>query len=168
MSVIETIVDDDQTVLLNIKSLARGIFIAGSIASCLDAITTWYVVSNIGIQVEGNSWMASAMRHFGVANVCIARALIGILIFWLIANIVVGRRFRIKLHFLEVLKDFLSRTLFLKKLSSKSPKIQGLQPIKNYFKRNRVAYEVIPGLVITWAVVGNNIRAVVTLILSLR
>ena len=108
------------------------------------------------------------MRHFGVADVCIARALIGILIFWLIANIVIGRRFRIKLHFLEVLKVFLRRILHLDKLSLKIPKIPGLQAVKNYFKRNRVAYEVLPGLVITYGVVGNNIRAVATLIVALH
>jgi hypothetical protein len=133
-----------------LEALARGIFYFGALASLLDGVLTWIVVHRVGTNIERNSFMGWFMEHLGLTPTMVLRVLLGVVCFWYVANLLVGRRLFVRP----------SRAVKYAKWVSKPdrPRYQAA------FMRARpylTALETVFILAITCVVVGNNINAYV-------
>lgn len=151
MSVVKTVVEPDENVALNLRVLVSVIFVAGSIASFVDGILTWLVINKVGLSAEGNGFMATAMRHFGVGPVVVVRIFVGVMWFWIFCNYIVGRHF--------FLTRWGSRRYASRLTRPRSRLHQMLWNSRHYL----LACSLVFGFAITWGVDGNNVRAYLTL-----
>jgi hypothetical protein len=152
MSIAKKIIEDDKTVALNLNALANIVFMAGVVASFADALLTWLVIKKVGLQVEGNGIMKAAMVHLGLIPVLILRVIVGVNCFWMFTKYIRGQRF--------FLTNWGARRFRARLARPRSPWRQKLWNSRHYF----LACEVVLGIAATWAVVGNNLRAYLTLI----
>ena len=146
------VIEDERTVALNLDALANIVFIAGTVASFADALLTWLVIRKVGLQIEGNGIMRSAMVHLGVIPVLLLRVVVGVNCFWIFTKYIRGQRFFLTNWGAERFRARLARP--------RSAFRQRLWNSRHYI----LACEVMFGIVATWAVVGNNLRAYLTLI----
>jgi hypothetical protein len=133
-----------------IEAFARGIFYFGALVSLFDGLLTWLVVRSAGVSLEQNWGMGWLMRHIGLGPTIFFRVAIGVFLFWYVSNLLVGRR----IFFLAKRAAKYTRMMastskyrFVEWLKRNTPTIQAL--------------EAIFILVITSAVVGNNIQAAI-------
>ena len=141
---------------MSLDAMARCIFWAGVAASALDALFTFLVIKRVGIQIEANKPMALLMQLFGPSIFCIFRVIIGVTCFWGLANIIRGRRY---------FYTNWGRRRYSARLERTSLKwYQFLWPHRHL----TVAIEATVGLVLTWAVVGNDFRAFITIVVLHR
>lgn len=152
MGIAKKVIEDDRTVALNLSALANIVFTAGVIASVADALLTWLVIKKLGVRIEGNGIMKDAMVHLGLIPVLILRVLVGVNCFWIFTKYIRGQRF--------FLTNWGARRYRARLVRPRSPWRQRLWNARHYV----LACEVIFGIVVTWAVVGNNLRAYLTLI----
>lgn len=139
------IYEDNQIQIL--RGLAHAVFFLGALASCLDGFLTWLVVRSAGVNLEQNWGMGWLMRHLGVGTTCTLRAIVGVAVFWYIANLLVGRRI------------FLTKWRYRAYIKWLKKDVTGRFGL--WFRRNKasiMAFETIVVLGITCAVVGNNIE----------
>jgi hypothetical protein len=138
-----------------LEALARGIFYFGALASMLDGVLTWLVVRRVGTSIERNSAMGWFMEHLGLMPTLILRVLLGVVCFWYVANLLVGRRMFVRSSRAAKYARWVSKT--------DRPRYQ------ETFMRARpylTALETIFILAVTCVVVGNNINAYVVFIHS--
>jgi hypothetical protein len=152
MSITKKVVEDDGSIALNLSALANIVFTAGVIASIADALLTWLVIRKVGMQIEGNGIMRTAMVHLGLIPVLILRVVVGVNCFWGFTRLIRGQRF--------FLTNWGARRYRARLVRTRSPWRQKLWDSRHYF----LACEVMFGIVATWAVVGNNLRAYLTLV----
>lgn len=145
-----TAVDRDSCVL---AGLARSLFILGSLLSLGDGLTTWWVLSRLGYGVEGNPWMAAAMRSVGTGPVCAARVVVGVIAFWFLSRHIVG-----------VVRQGDRRRRRLARWEGAELGIG--DRTWRWWDRHSASIEFAVALVVTAMVVGNNLRAVATLAAS--
>jgi hypothetical protein len=133
-----------------LEALARGLFYFGALASLLDGVLTWLVVHRVGTSIERNSFMGWFMEHLGLTPTIALRVLLGIVCFWYVANLLVGRRLFLRR----------SRAAKYAKWVSKPDRPH----YQETFMRVRpylTALEAVFILAVTCVVVGNNINAYV-------
>jgi hypothetical protein len=127
------------------------LFVVGALASMTDGMITAIVVLRVGIKIEGNIAMAAAMRSIGVMPLCSMRIIFGIFLFWVFRSYTIGRR-----YFLTK-KGAIRYASRFNKIRSRWR--QKLWDCRFYW----MAVELILALSLTVAVVGNNVRAYLTL-----
>lgn len=147
----KTVDEADENIIRGLRALVNVIFVAGALASIADGVITGIVVLRVGVTIEGNKLMAMAMRDIGVVPLVTLRILIGIRLFWIFRSYTIGRRY------------FLTKSGALRYASrynkDRSKWRQKLWSCRYYW----LATELIIALSLTDAVVGNNIRAYLTL-----
>jgi len=124
------------------RQLIRPFWFVGALLMMLDGLTTYIALtfhSEDGAR-EGNPIAVWAIDHFGVAGMCVLKVLIGIAVMWRLAA-TADRGHRV---------GWLNRSLTLRK--------------KPLWKVQRnAAWTLAFSLVLMGVVVGNNIRAIITL-----
>ena len=133
-----------------LETLARGIFYFGALTSALDGFLTWLVVRNTGTNIERNSFMGWFMIHIGLVPTVLVRIAIGVLCFWYVANLLVGRRIFLRS----------SRAAKYVKWVTKTDR-PGYQQRFMAARPYITAMETVFILVITSVVVGNNVNAAI-------
>lgn len=144
------IVYDQRYQRQHLEALARGIFYFGALASALDGFLTWLVVRRAGTNIERNSFMGWFMVHLGLGPTIILRVSLGVLCFWYVANLIVGRQIFMRAKRAEKYRRSIERT-------DRSWFSQWVIDHIPFFR----AMETVFILAITWAVVGNNINAAI-------
>ena len=151
-----TVIEDELVFPLNLKALVRVIFVFGALVSWLDSMTTWAVLRQTGIGKEGNFLVTLPMQHLGIGPTCAARFLLGVLAFWSFARHVVGRH--------NVVTKRQSEAYYRREERCLEPETLPLwrRPLR-FMNVHSAAIEIAFALMITSAVVGNNLRALLTL-----
>lgn len=124
------------------RQMMRPFWFVGALMMMLDGVTTYIALTfhaDAGAR-EGNPIAVWAIDHMGVAGMCIAKVLIGVAVMWRLAA-AADRGHRIR---------FLNRTILLRE-----------RPL--WQVRRNAAWTLAFSLVLMGIVVGNNIRAIVTL-----
>lgn len=124
------------------RQMLRPFWFVGALMMMLDGLTTYIALTfhaDAGAR-EGNPIAVWAIEHIGVAGMCIAKVLIGVAVMWRLAA-AADRGHRIR---------FLNRTILLRE-----------RPL--WQVRRNAAWTLAFSLVLMGIVVGNNIRAIVTL-----
>lgn len=124
------------------RQMLRPFWFVGALMMMLDGLTTYIALTfhaDAGAR-EGNPIAVWAIDHIGVAGMCIAKVLIGVAVMWRLAA-AADRGHRIR---------FLNRTILLRE-----------RPL--WQVRRNAAWTLAFSLVLMGIVVGNNIRAIVTL-----
>jgi Domain of unknown function (DUF5658) len=124
------------------RQLLRPFWFVGALLMMLDGLTTYLALTyhaDRGAR-EGNPLAAWAIEHIGVAGMCTVKVLIGVAVMWRLAA-AADRGHRI---------SWLNRTIFLRE-----------RPM--WKVRRNAAWTLAFSLVLMGIVVGNNIRAIVTL-----
>jgi hypothetical protein len=147
----KTVDEPDENMIHGFRALVNVVFIVGALASTADGVITAIVVLRVGVKIEGNSVMGAAMRFMGVIPLCSLRIIIGIGLFWVFRSYTIGRRY------------FWTKKGAIR-YASRFSKIrprwrQKLWNCRFYW----LASELIIALSLTDAVVGNNVRAYLTL-----
>ena len=132
-------ISDQQPTL---RQMLRPFWFVGALMMMLDGLTTYLALTyhaEAGAR-EGNPLAAWAIEHIGVAGMCILKVLIGVAVMWRLAAAADhGHRIPV-----------LNRTIFLQQ-----------RPM--WKVRRNAAWTLAFSLVLMGVVVGNNIRAIVTL-----
>jgi hypothetical protein len=152
MNISRRVAEDENTVTLNLHALANIVFIAGVAASLADALLTWLVIRKVGIRIEGNGIMKTAMVHIGLIPVLILRVVVGANCFWVFTKYIRGQRYFLTNWGAQRYRARLTRP--------RSPWRQKLWNSRHYV----LACEVMFAIIATWGVVGNNLRAYLTLV----
>ncbi len=124
------------------RQMLRPFWFVGALMMMLDGLTTYIALTvhaDKGAR-EGNPLAAWAIEHIGVAGMCTVKVLIGVAVMWRLAA-AADRGHRI---------PWLNRTIFLRE-----------RPM--WKVRRNAAWTLAFSLVLMGIVVGNNIRAIVTL-----
>lgn len=124
------------------RQMLRPFWFVGALMMMLDGLTTYIALTfhaDAGAR-EGNPLAAWAIEHIGVAGMCTVKVLIGVAVMWRLAA-AADRGHRIR---------FLNRTILLRE-----------RPL--WQVRRNAAWTLAFSLVLMGIVVGNNIRAIVTL-----
>lgn len=135
-----------------LRGLARSLFLLGALVSLGDGLTTWYVLERVGLDKEGNPWMAHAMGYLGIGTVCALRVVVGVIAFWFLSRHIIGRYSRIGRRRRRRLVRWERTTL------------SRLDRIWRCWDRHSASIEFSTAIIITALVVGNNLRAVLTLV----
>ena len=125
-----------------IRQLLRPFWFVGALLMMLDGLTTYLALTyhaDAGAR-EGNPLAAWVIDQIGVAGMCTLKVLIGVAVMWRLAT-AADRGHRI---------SWLNRTIFLRR-----------RPL--WKVRRNAAWTLAFSLVLMGIVVGNNIRAIVTL-----
>lgn len=88
-------------------TLVRILFWFFCFVSWGDAMTTLYVIQEVGVAKEGNVWMREAMIRLGVWQVCALRLLIGVVAVWHLSRSIL----RLKIAWCQRLKRWLWRVI---------------------------------------------------------
>jgi hypothetical protein len=132
--------DDERQPTL--RQMLRPFWLVGALLMMLDGLTTYIALSRHSEQGarEGNPIGIWAIDQFGLAGMCTLKVLIGVLMMWrLAATADRGHQF-----------EWLNRSVLLRK-----------QP--SWKVRRNAAWALAFSLVLMGVVVGNNLRAIVTL-----
>jgi hypothetical protein len=124
------------------RQMLRPFWFAGALMMMLDALTTYIALTfhaDSGAR-EGNPIGVWAIEHLGVAGMCIAKTLIGVAMMWRLAA-TADRGHKIR---------WLNRGLLLRRRPS-------------WKVRRNAAWTLAFSLVLMGVVVGNNIRAIISL-----
>lgn len=125
-----------------LRQMLRPFWVFGALMMMLDGLTTYLALTyhaDEGAR-EGNPLAVWAIDHIGVAGMCIAKVLIGVAVMWRLAA-AADRGHRV---------SWLNRSLLLRR-----------RPM--WQVRRNAAWTLAFSLVLMGIVVGNNIRAIVTL-----
>ncbi|HEY5664072.1 MAG TPA: DUF5658 family protein [Ilumatobacter sp.] len=128
--------------LPTMRQLIRPFWFAGALLMMLDGLTTYIALRFLadGGAREGNPIAVWAIEHLGLAGMCATKVVIGVTMMWRLAAAADrGHRF-----------DWLNRSVLLRR-----------QPL--WKVRRNAAYALAFSLVLMGVVVGNNLRAIVTL-----
>ena len=127
------------------RTLLSALVVAYALAALGDAATTWIVLDADGLSREANPIMRDAMIFYGLEPVLVMRVVVGVLLVWLLARVSLRGYILFRLP-----RDHSSWLL---------RRGDGW-----YRARARVyAVYLVLATAITWMVVGNNLRAVLTL-----
>ncbi len=127
------------------RTLLGALVLAYALAALGDALTTWFVLDADGMTREANPIMREAMAFYGLETVLVMRVAVGVLLVWLLAR--VSLRGYI---FFRLPADHSSRWL--------------RRGDRWYRARARTyAVYLVMATAVTWMVVGNNLRAALTL-----
>lgn len=127
------------------RTLLGALVLAYALAALGDALTTWFVLDADGVTREANPVMREAMAFYGLEAVLVMRVAVGVLLVWLLAR--VSLRGYI---FFRLPADHSSRWL--------------RRGDRWYRARARTyAVYLVMATAVTWMVVGNNLRAALTL-----
>ena len=124
------------------RQMIRPFWFVGALLMMLDGLTTYIALSyhaEDGAR-EGNPLGVWAIEHIGLEGMCIAKVLIGVVVMWRLAA-TADRGHRI---------GMLNRGLFLRRRPT-------------WVVRRNAAWTLAFSLVLMGAVVGNNLRAIMTL-----
>lgn len=127
------------------RQMLRPFWFVGALLMMLDGLTTYLALTyhaDKGAR-EGNPLAAWAIEHIGVAGMCALKVLIGVAVMWRLAA-AADRGHRI---------EWLNRTLLFRK-----------RPM--WKVRRNAAWVLAFSLVLMGIVVGNNLRAILTLWLA--
>lgn len=151
----------DGDLAIHTKALVRMVFYFGALVSTLDAVFTYCAIRLTGTWLEGNTLMRVPMEKIGVVSVCVLRALIGILVFWLFTLHIKGKRF------------FLTKRTRNRYYARRKRLIEDHQTLIRRIRFRfisaapyRIAFEAMLALVLTSAVVGNDIRAYIQVVMA--
>lgn len=127
------------------RTLLGALVLAYGVAAVGDALTTWFVLAADGMTREANPVMREAMAFYGLEAVLVMRVAVGVLLVWLLAR--VSLRGYI---FFRLPADHSSRWL---------------RRGDRWYRARARTYGVylVMATAITWMVVGNNLRAALTL-----
>ena len=131
--------DDD---LVSMRQLLRPFWFVGALLMMLDGLTTYIALeffSEHGAR-EGNPVAVWAIDHLGVAGMCVAKVLIGVLMMWRLAA-TADRGHRL---------SWLNRSLTFRRRPT-------------WKVRRNAAWTLAFSVMLMGVVVGNNIRAIVGL-----
>ena len=124
------------------RQLLRPFWIAGALLMMLDGLTTWIALTyhhENGAR-EGNPIALWAIEHLGVTGMCVAKVLIGVTMIWRLAA-AADRGHRV---------TWLNRSLFGRRRPS-------------WKVRRNAAWTLAFSVLLMGVVVGNNLRAIVTM-----
>lgn len=131
-----------EDVPLSFRQMLRPFWLAGALLMMLDGLTTYIALtehSDAGAR-EGNPIAVWAIEHLGVAGMCTAKVLIGVLMIWRLANTAEhGHRYQ-----------WMNRGLTLK-------------PRPEWKVRRNAAWALAFSVLLMGVVVGNNVRAIISL-----
>jgi len=124
------------------RQLLRPFWVAGALLMMLDGLTTYIALTyhHANGAREGNPIALWAIEHLGVTGMCVAKVLIGVTMMWRLAA-AADRGHRV---------TWLNRSLFGQRRPS-------------WKVRRNAAWTLAFSVVLMGVVVGNNVRAVVTL-----
>ena len=125
-----------------VRQMLRPFWFVGALLMMLDGLTTWIALTfhaEDGAR-EGNPIGVWAIDHLGVTGMCVAKVLIGVTMMWrLVVAADRGHRFR-----------WMNRNLFMRERPE-------------WKIRRNAAWALAFSLVLMGVVVGNNLRALVSL-----
>ena len=125
------------------RSFIRPFWLVGATLMVADAVTTYLALSALGPSGEGNPLAVWAIEHFTLAGMCIAKAIIGVLMVYRLA----------------VLTDRGHRFEWMSRLRPRFWK----GAVEEWRVRRSAAWALAFTCLLMGLVVGNNIRAVLTL-----
>jgi hypothetical protein len=124
------------------RQLLRPFWLVGALLMMLDGLTTWIALTvhaDEGAR-EGNPLGRWAIEHVGVTGMCIVKVLVGVTMMWrLVVTADRGHRYR-----------WMNRNVFLR-------------PRPVWKIRRNAAWALAFSLVLMGIVVGNNLRAIVSM-----
>lgn len=127
------------------RTLLGALVVAYGMAALGDAVTTWLVLNADGLHREANPVMRDAMAFYGLEPVLAMRVVVGVLLVWLLARVSL-------------------RGYIIFRLPREHP-WRLLRRGDGWYRARARTYAVylVLATAVTWMVVGNNLRAVLTL-----
>lgn len=127
------------------RTLLGALVWAYALAALGDALTTWFVLGADGMAREANPIMRDAMVFYGLEPVLVMRVAVGVLLVWLLARV------------------SLRGYLFFR-LPTDHPR-RLLRRGDGWYRARARIYSIylVMATAVTWMVVGNNLRAALTL-----
>lgn len=125
------------------RTLLSALIASYAVAALADAVTTWLALGG-GLAREGNPLMRDAMAFYGLEPVLVMRVVVGVLVVWLLARVSL-------------------RGYVFFRLRPDHPK-RWLRRSDGWYRARARFYSayIVLATAVTWLVVGNNLRAVLT------
>lgn len=126
-------------------TLLLALVVAYAIAALGDALTTWVVLDVGGLHREANPVMREAIAFYGLEPVLAMRVVVGVLLVWLLARV--------------SLRGYIFFRL------PREHSRRWLRRGDRWYRARARSYAVmlVVATAVTWLIVGNNLRAVLTL-----
>lgn len=127
------------------RTLLVALVVAYALAALGDAATTWIVLDADGMSREANPVMRDAMEFYGLEWVLVMRVVVGVALAWLLARV--------------SLRGYILFRL------PREHRHRLLRRGDGWYRARARVYAVylVLATAVTWLVVGNNLRAVLTL-----
>jgi ABC-type spermidine/putrescine transport system permease subunit II len=126
------------------RTLLTALVVSYAVAAIADALTTWWALDGSGLAAEGNPLMRDAMGFYGLVPVLVMRVIVGVLLVWLLARVSL-------------------RGYVFFRLNPHHPN-RWLRRSERWYRVRARFYSayIVLATAVTWLVVGNNLRAVLT------
>jgi hypothetical protein len=138
-------IPDTAALHFNHRTLLSALIVAYAVAALGDALTTWMVLGVEGLDREANPIMRDAIAFYGLEPVLVMRVVVGVLLVWLLARVSL-------------------RGYVFFRMPREHPR-RWLRRGDRWYRARARSYAVmlVVATAVTWLVVGNNLRAVLTL-----
>lgn len=126
------------------RTLLTALIASYAVAALADAVTTWLALRGTDLAHEGNPLMRDAMAFYGLEPVLVMRVVVGVAVVWLLARVSL-------------------RGYVFFRLPRAHPS-RWLRRGDGWYRARARFYSayIVLATAVTWLVVGNNLRAVLT------